>query len=238
MRQKLSKEEKLHRKEVKKMMAKRYPRHLAVRMAIGMFFLLVLVLGLHGLINMLFFLVSGFDENLNIANSVADSINYVLKIQMDADANGEDEETAVERAENSIAAIGVAFEEQLSRIGIFFGNDSEGYSYSMEVNPSDPDAVMVSAQEEVNSDAMKSIMEDYRKFQETTPGSPFEIIPARANTLGLSSYKNTNGGLFLREYPVEGTNDSFVVLIKIDIGRLINGQKWYYHVIFLMLLVV
>ena len=238
MRQKLSKEEKLHRREVKKRMAKRYPRHLAVRMAIGTFFVLVLALGLNGLVNMLFFLVSGYDENLNVANSIADSISYVLEIQMHADEGKADEQASVEQAEESIVAIGVAFEEQLSRIGIFFGNDSEGYSYSMEVNPSDPDSVMATAQEKVNSDAMKLIMKEYREFQKTNPGSPFEVKVERANALGLSAYKDANGGLFLREYPVEGTNDSFVVLIKIDIGRLINGQKWYYQAIFFLLLVV
>ena len=219
-------------------MAKRYPRHLAVRMAIGTFFVLVLALGLNGLVNMLFFLVSGYDENLNVANSIADSISYVLQIQMHADEGKADEQASVEQTEESIAAIGVAFEEQLSQIGIFFGNDNDGYSYTLEVDPSDPDSVMATAQEKVNSDAMKLIMKEYREFQKTNPGSPFEVKVERANALGLSAYKDANGGLFLREYPVEGTNDSFVVLIKIDIGRLINGQKWYYQVIFFMLLVV
>ncbi|MBP3900591.1 MAG: serine/threonine-protein phosphatase [Blautia sp.] len=238
MRQKMSKEEKLHRREVKRRMAKRYPKHLAVRMAVGTFFVLVLVLGLNGLVNMLFFLVSGYDENLNVANSIADSISYVLEIQMNADAGKADEQESVERAEESIAAIGVAFEEQLSEIGIFFGNDSDGYRYTMEVDPSDPEVAMSSPQEEVNSDALKAIMKDYREFQKDKPDSSYEVTTQKAETLGLSSYEDLRSGVFLREYPVEGTDDSFIVLMKIDIGRLINGQKWYYQVIFLMLLVV
>ena len=219
-------------------MAKRYPRHLAVRMAIGTFFVLVLALGLNGLVNMLFFLVSGYDENLNVANSIADSISYVLEIQMHADEGKADEQASVEQAEESIVAIGVAFEEQLSQIGIFFGNDSDGYSYALEVDPSDPEAGMAAPQEEVNSDALKAIMKDYREFQKGKPDSPYEVTTQKVETLGLSSYRDLRSGVFLREYPVEGTDDSFIVLMKIDIGRLINGQKWYYQVIFLMLLVV
>ena len=238
MRQKLSKEEKNHRREVKRRMAKRYPRHLAVRMAVGMIFLLVFVLGLHGLINIIFFLVSGFAENLNIANSIADSIDYVLEIQTRTDVEDINEKTVIERTEQSIAAIGVAFEEQLSQIGIFYGNDSDGYTYSMEVKPSDPDLVLASVDEKVNSDALKTIIEDYRKYQKDNPESPYEVTREKANKLELSAYEDVSGGVYVKEFPMADTGDSFVILMKIDLGRLIDEQKWYYKAIFSLLLTV
>ena len=235
-------EEKKFRKEQARLLRKKYPRHLAVRIGLSTFIVLAFVLGITGIINIGTFFVNGVFNFTETTIRISDGIRKTLEfIDPETLENYSAEEKHL-LIQSAVIGIAEAGGEYVESVGVYYGDDESGFEKLVAIDNTEAGGRTVLIDPEKDPDVWKRLVDTYIQEEYSGPVYPVpnSIMEDAKRTDG--SVGNDGKQLWASNFRIGNGEKYYLVLTCVDILEVVQQQLWYYllfaNLIFVVFLVV